>query len=258
MYIFSLSTLCCFSFIVFNLFFCSVEAWSSTNGVTFAATSKQICMSKDNLGNSNNNILLGRREVVASLCTAVGSGFLATFPALAAQGDDPYGAIGRKEMESVSTQTPQPSSSSAPSPDVPFVNLDSGVKYKEFKVGTGDQVVAKGNRVAVQLTGRFLNLNGVKFFSTKDNVKDELAGPEALVFTVGAGQLVPGLEEAIIGMKKGGIRRVVVPAKLGYAAGEGLQPQPIKQLDKNALDSVLKNPRRDASLLFDVQVERIR
>uniref|UniRef100_A0A6S9GUW9 peptidylprolyl isomerase n=1 Tax=Heterosigma akashiwo TaxID=2829 RepID=A0A6S9GUW9_HETAK len=186
-----------------------------------------------------------------------GSAFLSAAPGFSVEGGDPYGKEGRKEMESVSTQTPSPSSANAPFPDVPFTELPSGVKYKEFRAGAGAEV-APGSRVSIQITGRLLNLNGVKFYSTKDNIVDELAGPEPLIFTAGKGQLIPGLEEGILGMKKGGVRRIVVPAKLGYAAGPTLQPQPTKQLDKNALDSVLKNPRRDASLLFDVQVERLK
>ena len=67
------------------------------------------------------------------------------------------------------------------------------------------------------------------------------------------------LEEGLIGMKRGAIRRIVVPASLGYGSvDKQYQPQPFKTLDKNALASVLKNPRRDATLLWDVQIERIK
>jgi len=168
---------------------------------------------------------------------------------------DPYGKEGRAAFESVSVQTP--ANPRSPDSDIPFVTLDSGVKFKEFKEGTGPQVTA-GSRVSVQLTGRLLNLNGVKFFSTKDGVQDPLLGYEPLVFTAGAGQVVPGLDEAVLGMKKGGIRRVVVPARLGYSAGQNLEPQPRSVLDRNALNSVLQNPRRDASVMFDVVVERVK
>ena len=41
-------------------------------------------------------------------------------------------------------------------------------------------------------------------------------------------------------------------------AGVALQPAPTSLVDQQALDSVVKNPRRDATLLFDVKLERVR
>ena len=61
-------------------------------------------------------------------------------------------------------------------------------------------------------------------------------------------------------MKKGAIRKVIVPPALGYAAGDSLLPQPRTGPGQGraALDSVLKNPRRDATLLFEVKIESIK
>lgn len=39
---------------------------------------------------------------------------------------------------------------------------------------------------------------------------------EYLRFVLGAGEVIPGFDEAVVGMKPGGIRRVVVPPELGY------------------------------------------
>ena len=54
--------------------------------------------------------------------------------------------------------------------------------------------------------------------------------------------------------------QVLVPPELGYAAGDNLLPQPTQGPGQGraALDSVLKNPRRDATLLFEVRVESIK
>ncbi|KAG5176233.1 hypothetical protein JKP88DRAFT_336224 [Tribonema minus] len=166
-------------------------------------------------------------------------------------------AGGLASFESVSTQTPLSGKDQAPLGDVPFTTLPSGVKIKDYRSGSGAEV-KKGSRVWVQATGRMLNLNGVKFFSTKDNVVDPLVGPEPLVLTIGDGSTIPGLEEGILGMKKGGIRRIVVPAAQGYKVGTPFQPAPRSKIDQNALDSVVKNPRRDSTTLWDVQVERVR
>ena len=35
-------------------------------------------------------------------------------------------------------------------------------------------------------------------------------------FTLGRGQVIPAFEEAVLTMKEGGIRRIVVPVELGY------------------------------------------
>lgn len=59
-------------------------------------------------------------------------------------------------------------------------------------------------------------------------------------------------------MKKGGIRRIIVPADLAYSKYPDLEPKPLNSIDQRALYSVVKNPRRDATILFDVQVERFK
>lgn len=61
---------------------------------------------------------------------------------------------------------------------------------------------------------------GQKFDSTLDR-----KAPRTLV--IGAGQTIPGLERALMGMREGGQRRVLIPPGLGYGkdgAGDGLIP----------------------------------
>jgi hypothetical protein len=69
---------------------------------------------------------------------------------------------------------------------------------------------------------------------------------------------LPGLESGILGMNKGGIRRIIVPATVGYGSYPTLEPQPLSEMGKRALESVTKNPRRDQTVLFDVRVDRVR
>lgn len=50
---------------------------------------------------------------------------------------------------------------------------------------------------------------------------------EAISFEIGQGQVIPGLEKGVIGMKAGGRRNIIVPASMAYGdsgAGEGLVP----------------------------------
>ena len=47
-------------------------------------------------------------------------------------------------------------------------------------------------------------------------------------FTLGRGQVIPAFEEAVLSMKEGGIRRIVVPVELGYPNNDmnALGPSP--------------------------------
>lgn len=172
-----------------------------------------------------------------------------------ALGFDPLVAVAAdkpKEFVNVGTQAPPPDGEAA------FVTLENGVKYKEFRLGSGDETVQKDSQsVMVQCTGRLLNLNGVIFYSTKNNNPDGF-GPIPLTINLGRGEAVPGLESGLVGMKKGGIRRLIVPAELAYSKFPDLEPKPMNANDQRALDSVVKNTRRDATIMFDVQVERFK
>jgi FKBP-type peptidyl-prolyl cis-trans isomerase len=155
------------------------------------------------------------------------------------------------EFRNVGTQAPPPDG------DMPFITLDNGVKVKDFRVGTGDAVVGPSSRVDIQCSGRLLNLNGVIFYNTKNNNPDGF-GAIPLSLELGKGQAVPGLESGLLGMKKGGIRRIIVPQELAYNKFPDLEPRPMTINDQRALDSVVKNPRRDGAILFDVQLERFK
>lgn len=158
-----------------------------------------------------------------------------------------------QEFKNVGTQAPLPAGESNQ-----FTTLSNGVKFKDFRTGASDGAeVGPNSRVDIQCTGRLLNLNGVIFYSTKNNNPDGF-GPEPLRVTLGRGEALPGLEAGMIGMKKGGIRRIIIPADLAYSKYPELEPKPRGVEDQRALDSVAKNPRRDATILFDVSLERVK
>jgi len=157
------------------------------------------------------------------------------------------------EFQNIGTQSPLPSGDESSQ----FTNLANGVKIKDFSVGTGSEVVGTDSRVSVQCSGRLLNLNGVVFYNTKNNNPDGF-GAIPLAITMGKGEAIPGLEAGIVGMRKNGIRRIIIPADLAYSKYPDLEPKPMNDLDQRALDSVLKNPRRDATILFDVRLERFK
>ncbi len=90
----------------------------------------------------------------------------------------------------------------------------TGLYYRDLGEGAGTPV-ANGQRVAVRFTGWLAN--GTQFGSN--------VGADALEFNLGGGQLIPGLEQGIVGMRVGGRRQLVIPPALAYgAAGQGTIP----------------------------------
>ena len=88
------------------------------------------------------------------------------------------------------------------------VTTPSGLKYTDTKVGTGAEAKA-GQRVSVHYTGWLTN--GTKFDSSKDR-------GQPFMFALGGGQVIKGWDEGVQGMKVGGVRRLTIPADLGYGA----------------------------------------
>lgn len=68
--------------------------------------------------------------------------------------------------------------------------------------------VQSGDNVKVHYTGKF----------DDGEVFDTSEGSEPLAFTVGAGQVIPGFDQALLGMQIGETKNVVIPA--GEAYGE--------------------------------------
>lgn len=145
-----------------------------------------------------------------------------------------------------------------PEGETPFATLPSGVQIKDFRLGSGSATVQNGSKVELTMKGRLLNLNGVIFYDTKSNDPNGFGEGTPLQFTVGDKTVLPGLESGIIGMSRGGIRRIIVPAEVGYGAFPNLQPQPFTEMERRALDSVVKNARRDQTVLFDCKLERLK
>jgi FK506-binding nuclear protein len=80
-----------------------------------------------------------------------------------------------------------------------------GVNYKDIRTGEG-KVIKKGTKVRVFYVGQ---LQDKKVF-------DKVIDGDGKEISVGSKELVDGLDRGLIGMKAGGKRRIVVPAKLGY------------------------------------------
>ena len=101
---------------------------------------------------------------------------------------------------------------------------------KDQTVGKG-AAAKNGDTVTVNYTGWLTD--GTKF--------DSSIGKAPFSFTLGAGEVIPGWDQGVAGMKVGGKRKLTIPADLGYGAqgaGGGAIPP-------------------NATLVFDVELLKI-
>lgn len=85
------------------------------------------------------------------------------------------------------------------------------LKIEDVKVGTGAEAVA-GKTVTVQYVGTFED--GKKFDASRDH------GNDGFTFTLGAGQVIAGWDQGVVGMKVGGVRKLIIPPELGYGMND--------------------------------------
>ena len=142
--------------------------------------------------------------------------------------------------------------------EVEFIELPSGVSYREYRAGKGSRSVKSGAEVTVEMTIRcksFATANdpgGVKYYSTQQDVPER-----SLTWTIGDGRLPPGLEEGMAGMRRGSIRRIELPSVQVFAARDaGQLPLPSKtNADGQRRFSNLFKTKAD--LLFEVLIDKI-
>ncbi|KAH0992171.1 hypothetical protein GBA52_003654 [Prunus armeniaca] len=118
--------------------------------------------------------------------------------------------------------------------NIPLVTTESGLQYKDIKVGQGPsppvgfQVAA--NYVAMVPSGQIFD--------------SSLEKGQVYIFRVGSGQVIKGLDEGILSMKIGGKRRLYIPGSLAFPKG---------------LNSAPGRPRVAPSspVIFDVSLEYV-
>jgi FKBP-type peptidyl-prolyl cis-trans isomerase FkpA len=108
--------------------------------------------------------------------------------------------------------TPTPTAGPAKPPTVSGtpVKLPDGLRYIDMQVGCGP-AAQSGSNVSVQYTG-WLQKTGKKFDSSWDH------NAQAFTLALGQGKVIKGFDEGLIGMKQGGLRRLIIPASLAYGA----------------------------------------
>ncbi|RLN03689.1 hypothetical protein C2845_PM13G24310 [Panicum miliaceum] len=92
---------------------------------------------------------------------------------------------------------------------VPMVTTESGLQYKDIKVGEGPSPP-----VGFQVAANYVAMvpNGQIFDSS-------LEKGQPYIFRVGSGQVIQGLDEGILSMKVGGLRRLYIPGPLAFPKG---------------------------------------
>lgn len=74
-------------------------------------------------------------------------------------------------------------------------------------IGTGKEAKG-GNDVTVHYVGTLTD--GTKFDASRNH------GDDGFTFTLGAGQVIKGWDQGILGMKEGGKRKLTIPSFLAY------------------------------------------
>lgn len=107
----------------------------------------------------------------------------------------------------------EPTSSFKPSAAAPEAPPPTKLEITDEKVGTGAEA-KPGAKVSVHYTGTLMN--GTKFDSSVDR-------GTPFEFTLGAGEVIKGWDEGVVGMKVGGKRKLVIPYDKAYGE-EGHPP----------------------------------
>jgi FKBP-type peptidyl-prolyl cis-trans isomerase len=102
-----------------------------------------------------------------------------------------------------------------------FTTTAGGLRYQDLEVGSGE--TAQTGKVAVIHFTAWLDnkgAKGVQFYDTREH-------GEPVAFKIGTDWVMPAWNIGVPGMKVGGQRRLMIPAKLGYGergAGEVVPP----------------------------------
>ncbi len=117
----------------------------------------------------------------------------------AEQPAEPQVGAEQPSQEAPATEATTPAEAAQPATEL---------KVEDLVKGTG-AAAAAGKQVTVHYTGWLTD--GTKFDSSKDS-------GQPFSFVLGAGEVIPGWDQGVAGMKVGGKRKLTIPPDLGYGA----------------------------------------
>ncbi|MBI3984355.1 MAG: FKBP-type peptidyl-prolyl cis-trans isomerase [Candidatus Levybacteria bacterium] len=144
------------------------------------------------------------------------------------------------------TNPASPTQTGSPTPVPTIVSsqtLPDGLKIDDYAIGDGAEVKT-GDTIVMHYTGTFEN--GQKFDSSVDR-------NQPFETKIGAGQVIKGWDEGVIGMKVGGKRRLTVPGSLAY----GEQGIPAQDQQGKAIPGQYAIPP-NATLIFELELLQIK
>jgi hypothetical protein len=124
----------------------------------------------------------------------------------------------------------------------------SGLKYIELEEGNPDSSSPRYGQLCVIAYTAYLKL-------PNKGEKEKFDSSSAYVLKHGNGRMVSGLDEGLHTMKKGGLRRMIIPPKLGFV-DSGLGPLPSMPWNRFKLNSLLDEmiAQRGGNLVYDIRL----
>ena len=112
-----------------------------------------------------------------------------------------------------------------------FKETPSGLKYKVLKEGKANKIIEKGNVILLH----------EKMWYTNDSLLfDSRTLPGPVKTEAGASQVIAGVDEALIGMRTGEIKRLIIPPHLSRRTGDVEFPHP------------------DSTLIYEIEIMEIK
>jgi FKBP-type peptidyl-prolyl cis-trans isomerase len=111
----------------------------------------------------------------------------------------------KKDPSAAPLPASSPSTAVMPVAKVPTASAGK-LEKTDLKVGTGAEAKT-GQRVRVHYVGTLTD--GTAFDSSRDR-------GEPFTFALGGGEVIKGWDQGVVGMKVGGLRKLVIPGDLAY------------------------------------------
>jgi FKBP-type peptidyl-prolyl cis-trans isomerase len=88
------------------------------------------------------------------------------------------------------------------------------LKHTDLRLGTG-ATANTGSTITVHYTGWLYDPSKADF---KGLMFDTSRGGDPFTFPLGAGQVIKGWDQGIVGMQVGGLRQLIIPPSLAYGS----------------------------------------